>query len=233
MIRGFPWAAMALTLAACTNLDPTLRRAQWHARVPPNGGASITNRFGNLNVRPASEGFLGLELVGQCRRDEPAVRVLDGARGPALEVLAGDCPRVDAVVYAGPGMHLTLETEVGRIVARRIGNPVAATSASGDISLSSTRPVNARSGSGTIRLNPAAAKWARPVTAETDTGTIILGVPDGPVRVAACGARVESEWPARSREGPGAGECREVILGRGLYLMRAHSAAGTVRIYRQ
>ncbi len=181
-------AVASLLFQACATRAPSLQTLSWSTAVESVQRLSLTNRYGNVHVRPASSGLVGITAVVQCRRTVEAMPLAESRSDDALtlEVDGGDCARVDLTAHVDPTVALRLETDSGSIEARKLGNAISAHSTSGDISVVSDGPLEASSFSGTVRLNPITPKWRHTHSIRTETGDVIVVIPGAEVSIQAC-----------------------------------------------
>lgn len=224
-----------LVLTGCQHRPIEFQRVHWSGEIKPEHNLEFTNPLGDVHIRQGSEGFVGVDLVGQCADAEPAVQATEADVGRLSLVVAGEgCLRVDVSLFVGPGVQLTVESDAGHIVAKRLRNPIEAHSQSGDISLTAAGVLSATTGSGALRISPMARKWREPMIFRSETGAIVLGIPPEHVVVTACtSGTIESELPISSSKVQAGVTCVTTHSGRGLFSIQASSESGSIGLFRQ
>ncbi|MEM9301499.1 MAG: hypothetical protein AAGE01_05280 [Pseudomonadota bacterium] len=180
-------------LVGCAAHPPELRVQRWSAVLGPDETIAVVNRFGDIHVRTASAGFVGLTAVAQCRAGREVIVSSPRPGGIHIHTDGTGCARIDVALHVAPGHPVSLETGDGRISSRGIDNPVSARSVTGEVRLQSSGTMDATTEAGAIVLRPLRPKWRGRHVARSGSGTIRALAPRRHVAVTACAASVSIE----------------------------------------
>ena len=205
---------------------------EWHGSLAAGRVLAVRNPYGDVRARRADGGTTAVYAAMQRHRDDPrewTIAIAESADGLAVEVaLAGGAVpaaaaadwaprRVDMTVYVPAGAKLRVETVDGLIEAKRLRGDVEARSAGGEIVVTTTGSVEARSEAGRIRYSFLDAKWVGSARLVTRSGDITLTLPEG--------ANVDLAVQSR-------GESSTAVLGAGGSRVAAESESGKVEVQR-
>ena len=245
---AFAVAVLAIATAAA---QPPIERwliepFEWEGKLEAGGSLTVRNPYGDVRARRSGRGAVGVYAVMQRHRDDPRVwRVVTTPHERGLDVgvilvtagaadVAADWSRrrVDLTVYVPEGTPYEVHTDAGLIEAKRLASDVTARSSRGEIVVTTTGSVDARSASGRIRHGLLDAMWSGSARLATTTGDIAVTVPRGADvdlavrtrgRVTAQGATLT---PRDDQPGGPVG----LLLGKGASEIRVESASGAVLV---
>jgi hypothetical protein len=189
LLAVLPAAAAAGPLKQDWRIEPF----EWHGSLAAGRVLAVRNPYGDVRARRADGGTTAVYAAMQRHRDDPrewTIAIAESADGLAVEVvLAGDAVpagaadwaprRVDMTVYVPAGAKLRVETVDGLIEAKRLRGDVEARSVGGEIVVTTTGSVEARSEAGRIRYSFLDPKWVGSARLVTRSGDIALTLPKG------------------------------------------------------
>lgn len=247
ILAGLPAAAGARPLAKDWRIEPF----EWHGSLAAGRVLTVRNPYGDVRARRSNGTSASVHAAMQRHRDDPRewkISVAETADGLAVEVVPapGKVPagaaadwglrRVDLTVYVPAGARLRAETTAGLIEAKRLGSDVHARSAGGEIVVTTSGSVDARSEQGRIRYSFLDPQWAGSARLATRSGEVIVILPKR--SNVALKVRTRGEISADGLPAPGGGPPRagpkhhefQRVIGTGASVVAVESESGKVEI---
>ncbi len=150
----------------------------------------ISNLYGDIHVRESTEGGIRIELFIQRTRESLATQNLSQKMNSKLMTIRvepdsddeeGHLLRIDLVAMVPRAPRLRLITEEGTIEAKKLHNPlIEAWSTDGEVRLTATSIMHARTENGDIRATLMQPGWHGEHQLFSKTGHIQAFVPLGP-----------------------------------------------------
>jgi hypothetical protein len=184
----------ALVSAGPLKKDWRLEPFEWHGSLGAGRLLSVRNPYGDVRARRSEGADIAVYAVMQRHRDDPrewkiaitaagddlAIEVVFAAGTVPADAAAGWGPRrVDMTVYVPAGARLQAETTAGLIEAKRLGGDVQARTAAGEIVITTSGNVDARSEEGRIRYSFLDSQWVGSARLVTRSGDIKVTLPRG------------------------------------------------------
>lgn len=174
--------------------DWIIEKTQWSTDLETATMIEVSNRFGDLRMRPSEDGRLYVSAAIQRHVDDPLrAEIVHGEEGsrmrvavsyplpvvpiPALEMESWKRRRVDLTLFIPIEAALMAETERGLIEAKGLEDRVELRSEWGDIVLSTSGPAIAYSERGRIDVHFGGTDWSSVARLETLTGSISVFLP--------------------------------------------------------
>ena len=241
--------------------DWAIERRQARHEVDAGRAIVVVNRHGDVRLRRTEEAIVDLSMVEQRRQDaatrlEVVVDETDGAiRVTVVERREGSEPdatapaeewdraaersgRLDLVVFVPPESAVRVQTDGGFIEGKRLRHDVDAVSRVGDIRISTTGTVNARSERGSVSVAFGALPWSPPVVPKlaTTTGDLRVILPaDADLAIdAVTNGRITTDYSIEIDREPGLplkrARCR---IGQATRRLDLESDRGRIEIFRE
>lgn len=204
-------APEAATSAASTTVPPyTLERFRDEHKLPDGTQRIVLdNPYGDIQLRQTSGAAVAIEGVEQRIGEQPRIARIEwheeGAEAAVRVRYPGidpDAPadrrrgRVDLYAFVPAGVPVSLRSDFGEIVVRRIDNPVQARSRSGRITVATHGLIEAESVDGELRIYPMSARATGTHRLRTAGGIVVDVHLQEPLQVEARAPRgVRADFP--------------------------------------
>lgn len=184
----------------------------------------LDNPYGDIQVRQTSAGAVAFEGVEQRIGERPRIARIEWHEGqeesgvrvryPGIDP---DAPadrrkgRVDLYAFVPAGIPVSLRSDFGEIVVRRIDNPVSARSRSGRITVAAHGAMDIESESGELRVYPMSARGAGHNRIRSAGGIVVDVHLIAPLELsarAALGVRADFDFDRLEQSPSGAWEAR-------------------------
>jgi hypothetical protein len=187
---GLPAAVGARPLQKDWRIEPF----EWQGSLGAGRVFAVRNPHGDVRARRSEGPATAVYAAMQRHRDDPRewkISITEVGDGLAVDVVlaAGSVPaesaadwrprRVDLTIYVPAGAKLRVETTAGLIEAKRLRGDVQARSAGGEIVITTSGNVDARSDEGRIRYSFLDPRWVGSARLATRSGDINVTLPRG------------------------------------------------------
>jgi hypothetical protein len=240
-------AGSAMATDAPSKQEWSIEPFEWHGSPAAGQTLTVRNPWGDVRARRIDGSEVALYAVKQHHRDDPRpwrVAIAEGDDGLTVDVSIEDADeaaeppiqwarrRLDLTIYVPAASTLRAETTTGLIEAKRLASRVEARSTRGEIVVTTTGSVDARSAEGRIRYSSLTPSWTGSARLVTGSGDIALALPrDADLDLS---IRTGGEITADEALAPTPGEPRAIhaVAGRGTGRVVAESATGNVVVRR-
>lgn len=181
---------LALAVSPIVPAHAASNHFSWSGAVDPKGGLTVRIHEGDVTIRPASgrEASVTARLHGR-RAEVEKVELETTEDGSAVEIAAEYPPRrnrdepitrvrIDVEIAIPSGVKVVARTEKGSVTALGLDGPVDASTAVGDIEISTRAWARARSVNGDVRVQMGSTDWTGELRFETVNGDVDVSVPE-------------------------------------------------------
>ncbi|MCH2170174.1 DUF4097 domain-containing protein [Myxococcota bacterium] len=220
---------------------------QWTGDLSPSQVLRVHNPFGDIRARSSGDDRLSVAaMIQRFSRDQTDARIeIHQDRTPVeIEIHYPSATRpgpdgrkrgrIDLALLVPPGVRLEISTDHGNIEAKGVDRPLLTHSQSGDLRVSTSRPVDARTGSGRINATLRSPDPGEPDRFATQTGDIRVDFPksgDVGVEARTRGSIVPHGLDESRFRLSHDGESSVLQLGSGSPAIRVESNQGTIDLH--
>ena len=219
---------------------------EWQGALDSGHRLTVRNPHGDVRARRSTSGDVAIFAAMQRHAGDPrawrvAIEPVNGDLEVAVALGDAAVPaplpadwsprRIDLTVFVPDGAQLRVETGAGRIEAKRLRSDIEARSTSGEIVVTGSGSVEARSETGAIRYSFLSADWAGAARLSSGTGDITLVVPRDAAIDLTLRTRGEIAGVAIPAASGSNGERRLVVGGGGSPVV-AESDTGRIALHR-